>query len=739
MNAFDWNNVLLSDDVQVSFDLFWNCFNDFFQEIFPLKKRKVNKNKFKVEKWMTKGILISRKTKLKLRKKSLEYPTFTYISEYKTYRNLYNKIVRKAKEKYYNDTFFKFKNNPKKTWGLLNEIRKKKQNAPIDKLTIDGKSINDINEIAECFNDHFSSIANKIVTKIPPSSSDFLTYLGSNPSSEEFSPPIVGGEKIIEVVQNFESKNSTDINGLSVTFLKKIIYSIARPLTHIFNLSFQQGRIPSQLKTCRVVPIFKSGKKDCMDHFRPIGLINVFAKVMEKILCLNLTNFLETNNLIYIHQYGFRKSHSTIHPMIHFLNMVAEASNKKEFTIAIFCDLQKCFDVFDREILLRKMDFYGIRGIALEWFKDYFTDRSQFVDLNGNFSSVKSSTLGVIQGSILGPILSNLYLNDLHKVVIKLLLFSFADDSKFVYSDKSLENLILTANLEFRKVAQWMRANRLMLHPDKTKYMIFCPRQKPIDTSLCKVFLNNNDIGATFEDPRLIKEITFLNIADEPIIRFLGLYLDPHLTFRFHVTQILSKISKGLYIMRTVKNILPESALKTLYFSLINSHLIYALPAYGCADRSILNPLIKIQKKAIRIVSKSKWNSHSEPIFQRLGIMRFEDMIKYSQLEFMHLFEHQRLPESFKNIWRTRNEILSVDNYSLRRAIDLHIETPRTNFSQKLPLHTFPSLWNTLEPEMKQLWPPKLFKKTLKSQLLSKLNSIINCENPFCPDCYNQN
>ena len=139
-----------------------------------------------------------------------------------------------------------------------------------------------------------------------------------------------------------------------------------------------------------------------------------------------------------------------------------------------------------------------------------------------------------------------------------------------------------------------MRSNRLWLRPNKTKFMIFCPRQKPIDLEMCTVYLNNNDIGTLPEDPRLISEIVFLNKEDDPVIRFLGLYLDPYLTFKHHVSRIVSKVSQGLYILRTVKHQLPESALRTWYFTLINSHLTYALPAYGCADYSVLKPLIQI-------------------------------------------------------------------------------------------------------------------------------------------------
>jgi hypothetical protein len=726
MSSFSWNHVLNVDDVQAAFDSFWLSFSDLFQEIFPVQNVKINKKKHRVEKWMTKGLLVSRNTKLRLRKKSLENPTLTYISDYKSYRNMYNKLIRKAKEKYYSEAFLINKKNPKKTWGLLNEIRKKSpKSSSIEKIVIDKVCITDHKEIAENFNDHFTTIASKIVEKIPLTSRNFMDFLGE-PSADIFQLPSIVGDTIIEIVANFENKSSLDSDGLSIKFMKQIIYTITVPLVHIFNLSFQQGRLPCQLKTCRVVPVYKSGEHTLLNNFRPIGLISVISKIMEKIISNSLTNYLEYNNLIY----------RPIHPIIHFLNSVANASNNHEFTIAIFCDLQKCFDVFDRSILLRKLEHYGIKGVALAWFADYFKDRLQFVELESKTSSSKSSDFGVIQGSILGPILSNLMLNDLHRIVKKMLLFSFADDSKFIYSDKSLENLISVANTEFRMVAQWMRANRLMLHPDKTKFMIFCPRQKPLDINLCRVYLNNNDIGTVPEDPELVSEIIFLNTADEPVIRFLGLFLDPHLSFKYHIAKVVSKIAKGMYIIRTVKNILPESALKTLYFSLINSHLIYALPAYGCAENSVLKPLVKIQKKAIRIISKSKWNSHCEPIFKRLGILRFEDMIKYSQLEFMYFWEHKRLPASFLDTWKRKNDFMGPDNYSLRNALDLYTETPRLTFSQRLPLFKFPVLWNTLEPEIKQTWPPFLFKKLVKCQLLVKLEEEINCENPYCPDCF---
>ena len=417
MSSISWDHYVEMNDTQVAFDTFWSTFSELFEEIFPVKKVKVNRKKDKMEKWMTKGLLVSRKTKLRLRQKALEHPTLTFKSDYKTYRNLYNKLVRKAKENYYKEIFLLHKHNPKKTWGVLNEIRNKSKKSPsVDKIVMDSIAIKDKKEIAEQFNRHFTTIASKISEQIPPTSTNFISYLG-DPSTDSYHLPSIVGDTIIEVVHSFENKCSLDSNGLSIKFMKQIIHTIVEPLTRIFNLSFQQGKIPHQLKTCRVIPIYKSGLHTSLDNYRPIGLISVISKIMEKIVCNSLTNYLEHNNFIYQHQYGFRKNHSTIHPIIHFLNMIAKSANNHEFTIAIFCDLQKCFDVLDRTILLKKLEHYGVKNVALNWFSDYFESRSQYVDIDSNYSAPLPSSLGVIQGSNFGPVFSNVYLNDLHKIL----------------------------------------------------------------------------------------------------------------------------------------------------------------------------------------------------------------------------------------------------------------------------------------------------------------------------------
>jgi len=233
--------------------------------------------------------------------------------------------------------------------------------------------------------------------------------------------------------------------------VKQIFTNISIPLSHIFNLSLSKGYVPSQLKVAKIVPIFKSGDSQSMDNYRPISLLSVFSKILERVMCARLVTYLESNNIISPNQYGFRKKHSTLHPVIHLLNKVTQASNEKKVSLAIFCDLRKAFDTCDHEILLNKMFSMGIRGAELAWFRSYLKDRSQFVKIGNAESTLLTVLKGVPQGSVLGPILFLIYINDLPKCSLLYALL-FADDTTLFASANSLEELIKFVNVEFKKI-----------------------------------------------------------------------------------------------------------------------------------------------------------------------------------------------------------------------------------------------------------------------------------------------
>ena len=258
----------------------------------------------------------------------------------------------------------------------------------------------------------------------------------------------------------------------------------------------------------------------------------------------------------------------------------------------------------------------GIRDTELAWFKDYLSNRKQFVFIDGNSSSLLDILLGVPQGSILGPLLFLLYINDL-PLCSTLLSILFADDTTLSASGEDLITLTEHVNTEFQKVCEFFRSNRLSLHPDKTKFMIFSSNQN-VKSQNISVFCNNNNLNVTQIESSIFPLKQVKPHDDISSVRFLGVLFDTDLNFKNHITSITTKISRGIYALRTAKNFLNPRSLKMLYYSLIHCYLIYGIQVWSCAPNFIINDLFKKQKIAIRLLSNSKYNAHTEPLFKLL-------------------------------------------------------------------------------------------------------------------------
>ena len=306
--------------------------------------------------------------------------------------------------------------------------------------------------------------------------------------------------------------------------------------------------------------------------------------------------FLETNDLLSGAQFGFRTGHSTIHALMHFQNFISEALNKKEHVIAIFCDLRKAFDTVNHNILIKKLKKIGILNKELEWFRSYLTGRKQSVCINGTCSNNVPIKMGVPQGSVLGPILFLIYINDL-PLFNSLKNLLFADDTTLLASGKNINELFNHVNSEFYKVVTYFRSNGLSLHPEKTKFILFT-NNNAVRLTDKQILVNYNNPGE--HDPSLIIPISRVMGTDEdPAIKFLGLFIDPKLTYKYHASKICKKISSSLYFMRNAKNILDTKSMLALYYSLVQCHLIYGIQIWSLSNQGVINNLFKLQKKQL--------------------------------------------------------------------------------------------------------------------------------------------
>ena len=590
-----------------------------------------------------------------------------------------------------------------------------------NEFIVNNNTISDKLEISESFNKYFSSVGLKTSQNVPVTNMKFTDYLPNPTRHSMFLEPVTP-LLITNTTAKLKPKSSSGHDEISTKLLKETINNIIVPITDIINKSFGTGVVPHQMKIAKVVPIHKASDSNLLQNYRPISLLTAFSKLLEKLMYDKVISFLNSNNTLYKHQYGFRKKHSTIHPIIHLLNHCADVNNKHspEFTLAIFCDLSKAFDVIDHRILLHKLSTYGIRGNVYTWFENYLSGRTQFVEMDGKRSSHQNIYCGVPQGSILGPLLYLIYVNDISKSCKCNILF-FADDTTIYLSNSDLNVLYTEANIVVNDLYNWFCANKLSLNANKTKYIIIRPPHRPCNLENYHICINNTRLSRVG------------NNCSESSTKFLGIYIDECLTWRYHAAHINSKISRAIFAIKQLKFTVPLSILKTLYFALIQPHLSYGILAWGNAGSKILHKTIQLQKYAIRTIHKAAYNSHTDPLFNKSQILKLTDLYEYESVLFMYDFVENNLPRSFGDVFRYNRDVQNIRR--TRQSDMIHVYRCHTIFSSRLPLYTLPIIWNKWAISAPGGVSRRRFGRHVKSTICISYPTQVRCKNKYCRDC----
>ena len=451
-------------------------------------------------------------------------------------------------------------------------------------LTVNNVAVTNSKDIANGFNEFFVSIGPELAKDIH-SDINPLTYVNNINNSIAFFD--VSCEEVRNMIHAL--KNSSAGHDEFPTFVGKLcVDSYIEPLTFLINSSLRTGVFPSELKLARVVHIVKAGDSSALTNYRPISVLNFFTKVFEKIVYNKLFNFISDNNILYDHQYGFRKGRSTQQAIVTLVDRITKSQDIGDIVTTLLIDLKKAFDTIDHRILLRKLYSYGIRGTMFKWIEGYLTGRSQYVIFDGKVSETRSIKCGVPQGSILGPLLFILSVNDICNVSPILFKILYANDTCVLISGNHLNN--------------WFKANKLSLNTKKSFFMIF--HRSRIKTNVInKVVIDNNDL-------------TQVKSA-----KYLGVIIDHKLNCIEHISYVKSKISKGIGIMYKARQFLTKKALLMLYHAYIYPYMTYCIEVWGCASQTQLNCLFLLPKKIIRIMNFSHYLAYTNPLFLSMEVL----------------------------------------------------------------------------------------------------------------------
>ena len=518
LDCINWNSKFSGTDVNQNFINFNSTLNECYCQSFPIKTKFISEKRYS-KPWLN-SFLIQQ-----INLKSEYFKSYRRglisASTNNRVRNRVNRLVKETRDKYFLNLFTSCRNDMRRSWKALNKLcgRSTVRNN-VKELICNGETITGDFSIAQTFNDFFATVGTDLDSSLPSPAqfSDPPTFPQN--SSTFFLSPVTLSEcgKIIRSLKM--TKN--DINQISVSIFKSCSAKILEPLVKIINDSFVSGVFPDQLKIARVTPIFKNGSRTDPYNYRPISSLPFISKIFETLFKNRLLSFLEKHSIITSSQYGFLKGKNTCHALLDLTEFIYKNLDEKNHVHSVFVDLRKAFDTVNHNILLVKLERYGVRGVGLEWCRDYLTNRKQYVSYAGAKSELRHMSIGVPQGSILGPLFFLIYINDLATTSDDLKYILFADDTTLILSDKNFSSLTQRTNSELERISQWAVMNRLTINTDKTESMIFSNRPYS---------LNENEV-----------KLGPSNIHPKQTCKFLGVFIDAKISFTPHVKHISDKL-----------------------------------------------------------------------------------------------------------------------------------------------------------------------------------------------------
>lgn len=664
-------------------------------EIAPIKEIKIYHDKQENE-WIDSVIKENINSRNNLYKKAVLTGNEQDWEEYKQKRNCVTSMIRRNKEEFYKNAI----RNKKGTelWKELKKMLPEKSEKICDNIIFDGILETKESSIAEKFNLYFIESIDSIIRSINIQRNNYVQGCEENISTfEEFEK--ITMKQLREII--YALKETTDPEYMiSMKVVKDAFEVIGDRFLDMVNTSLTYGIFPSAWKTSYVIPVPKvSNSSKCEDH-RPINTVSVFEKIIEVAVKDQLINFCDNKEVIVQNQSGFRKHYSCESAIINVCDEWFKCLEDNEVVLVIFLDLKRAFETISRELLISKLEGIGLRNNVLNWFKSYLSNRCQKVKYNNSVTGELQIEHGVPQGTILGPILFTLYINDIVKCVQECKISMFADDTILYISGKDLNQMYVSINRELNILNNWLCHNSLSLNLTKTKYMLIGKNYtlSSLDTTNFYVELNNYKIEQ-------VKEI-----------KYLGVIIDENLKFKKHCEYILNKMSKKVNFMRRIGGNLTMSTKILLYKAIISPHIEYCSSILFNFNQNEIEKLQKLQNKSMRTILKCNRYTPIKTMLEVLNFMNVKQRIIFKTLDFVYKLKNKTTAPYLSNKVKYVN---NVHSHNTRQKNDFFIDTAKTSLLNKTILYKGLNMFNTLPTEIKNCETYSKFKKMLKNHVVN--------------------
>jgi hypothetical protein len=551
-------------------------------------------------------------------------------------------------------------------------------------------------DIVNCFNQYFTSIPSLIHAQIPHNNNDFYENIPINEHSAYFYDATA--IEVHDIIRSLKNKPSSTDN-ITTKILKSISLSVSDTIATLYNNCFRDASYPSYFKLAKVIPVFKRGSGSALEisNYRPISILHIINKVFEKLLSNRINKFLSQHNLLSPYQFGFTANKGTQNATLFLMNKILPSFTHKLYNLSVFIDFSKAFDTIIYERLLHKLHLYGFRGIINDFIRSYLTHRSQYVKIKDYSSNCLPVLSGVPQGSCLGPLLFNIYVNDLAFLPLKSTMIQFADDMVLTLTGIDLLVLSNESNADLDIVDNWCQANFLALNSRKTKAMIF----SPLPITIYPIIKIHQNV------------VEFVDCY-----KYLGLEIDSKLKFIKHLANLKNKLARVVGISKSLSSLINLSTAKTIYYSLAYSHILYLIPIWGHSAITRINDLQIEQNKIVRNLFSHRFPGlNTNDLYVKLKILKINEIfeLELGKLIFLTLNSNK-----YPNINEVLINLQWTHNHNTRK-----ISTYRLPFARVLPdynsfIFQGVKLWNNLPISVRSSNSVSQFVKEFTVELLDR-------------------